>query len=644
MEKIKKWIYVWMLPLAIAGVSGCSDDDAVEALAEPVPLTMSLSSTDLVMGETLDITFTVTGTEEGKTSMNEDLNITMSATTENGAVDQLVFSNFPSVVTLEKGITSKTVSVNVVEEGLNTERSVEISAFARGYRQTNFTQTVTVSDYRYVTVSLKNNSDNSVTEGQTFILVASITTAVDQAINVTVTPKSGEEDQYENLPSTLTIPAGQTSVESDEVTILHDEVETGNETLTLRLTSDNEDHPTSSKKIEITKVDIDGGLGSQITDERWLYADPDQLFVSSKNQAAVQSWGKRNVVVMNEGDPHPNNGGALEAGKWKFWRAYEFHKISSCLTTKNSNDGVYTSTEHPLGFADQNTSAVETAGAVDNAKYSWVTDDGYLRMIALKETAKSSNTGKTFNFGTSAFYANKFMRENSNSTTWASSNIRIYPGMRIETRARIRGADQSGMLPGIWLQGNEQVGGNSTWNNWPDFGEIDVMENNTQHSNVLYRTGVEQTFHFGTLNSPGASTNAGKYNPTYAVTEIAGTIGDFHIYWMEWIDNETVAVGVNGSETRRVTKTEVESAGASWPFTYDVNSEGLYYILTMMFLHKAEPTSTTMEMSYAAARNILKSNPSDERIPRMDIDWVRFWIDDTYRDHDMDYRDDIILY
>ncbi len=75
------------------------------------------------------------------------------------------------------------------------------------------------------------------------------------------------------------------------------------------------------------------------------------------------------------------------------------------------------------------------------------------------------------------------MRGNVNSPTWASSNIRIYPGMRIETRARIRGAENSGMLPGIWLQGNEQVGGDSQWNVWPDFGEIDVMENNTKHGN-----------------------------------------------------------------------------------------------------------------------------------------------------------------
>lgn len=51
-------------------------------LPEPVPLRMSFNSTDLVMGETLEITFDVTGTDEGMKAMNEDVSIKLSATTE----------------------------------------------------------------------------------------------------------------------------------------------------------------------------------------------------------------------------------------------------------------------------------------------------------------------------------------------------------------------------------------------------------------------------------------------------------------------------------------------------------------------------------------------------------------------------------
>ena len=50
-----------------------------------------------------------------------------------------------------------------------------------------------------------------------------------------------------------------------------------------------------------------------------------------------------------------------------------------------------------------------------------------------------------------------------------------------------------------------------------------------------------------------------------------------------------------------------------------------------------------MNMSYKAARNVLKVNP-DIKIPRMEIDWVRFYIDDTYTDHGKPYRKDLILY
>lgn len=129
MKKILEWTYLWMLPLlVVVSMSGCSDDDNVSPLAEPVPLKMTLNSTDLVMGEVLEITFDVTGTEEGRKAMNEDLNIRLSATTDKGAVDQLVFDDFPSVVTLNKGETTKKVQIPVKKEGLNKERSVEISA------------------------------------------------------------------------------------------------------------------------------------------------------------------------------------------------------------------------------------------------------------------------------------------------------------------------------------------------------------------------------------------------------------------------------------------------------------------------------------------------------------------------------------
>lgn len=513
-------------------------------------------------------------------------------------------------------------------------------------------QLLTVSDYHYSRVMIKNNADNTVKEGQSFILTASVNSKLKDALTIAITPEEGVAQYLEGLPAELVIPAGESSVESGLIKMIKstETVADAELKLTLSTVPVASRYPLVANEIVIHRIDMHKNMDTEIRDERWLYEDADQLFVSPQNEDAVKKWGQLNYVVMKEGDPHPNSGNVLPEGKWKFFRAYEFHKIPGCLAKKDSPMGDYTSTDYPLGFADQNTGAVETQGAVDNTKYAYVMDEGYLRMMTLKERAKSGNGGKVWDFGTSAFYSCKFMRGNANSTEWPSSNIRIYPGMRIETRARMRGMENSGMLPGIWLQGNEQVGGNADWNRWPDFGEIDVMENNSRHGNLAYRRGVEQTFHFGSP-IPGACTGGGAYNPTKAVTELAsggknGTIIDeFQIYWVEWIDDETVAIGTNGVETLRVTKAMTEQNGGRWPFSYAVNDEGLYYILTMMFLHKAVPNweATDMNMSYKAARNVLKVNP-DIRIPRMEIDWVRFYIDDTYTDHGKPYRKDLILY
>lgn len=648
MKRINK---LYALVLLSVGLFACKKEPNPEALAEPVPLRMSINSTDLVMGETLEITFDVTGKEEGQLTTNEDILIKLSANTERGAVDQLLFDDFPREVIMRQGEKSKTISIPVKKEGLNREWQVEISAFVRGYKLENALKLLTISDFHYSRVSIKNNADNTVKEGRSFALVASVNSRLKNDLVILVSPEGNIASRFSNLPSRLVIPAGQSSVESEPITMVKSHETKDDEDLRLSFTTEENPsrYPLQNKELIIHRLDIHKGLDTHIRDERWLYEDADQLFVSAKNEDAIKAWGQENYVVMKEGDPHPNSGNRLPANKWYFFRSYEFHKIKSCLTSKASTMGDYTAEDYPLGFADQNTGAVETQGAVDNAKYAYVTDEGYLRMMTLKERSKSGNTGRVFDFGTSAFYSCKFMRENPKSTTWPSSNIRIYPGMRIETRARMRGTDDSGMLPGIWLQGNEQVGGNALWNFWPDFGEIDVMENNSRHGTSGLRYGVEQTYHFGDVTP---ATGKGKYNPTYGVTELASggktgktIIDEFQIYWFEWIDDNTVAIGTNGQETLRITKDMVEQAGARWPFSSTINDEGLYYILTMMFLHKAVPNTRAvqMDMSYLAARNLLKVN-ANAKIPRMEVDWVRFYTDATYSDRGKAYRKDLLLY
>ncbi|MGL5914550.1 MAG: DUF5006 domain-containing protein, partial [Bacteroidales bacterium] len=333
--------------------------------------------------------------------------------------------------------------------------------------------------------------------------------------------------------------------------------------------------------------------------------------------------------------PHPNSGGLLPAGKWKFHRAYEFHNISALFSTANftisPNDPNYKNDRYPLGFANQDTKAVETGGAVDNARYLWVTDEGYLRMVCLEEDARNSAPGNGHNgvlkrFGTSALYSNKFQPNNHASSTNAFNNVRIYPGMRIEIRARVRATIGTGLLPGIWLQGNAAINTGSEWQHWPDYGEIDIMENFSTAPSATRRATIDQTFHLGTV----LGKDENRYSPTIEVVELVNTIDQFHIYWIEWLDEETVRMGVNGAQTIELTKASVLSNGALWPFDVTVNPDGLHFLLTMMFVGGKEPVSNPdMKTTYTQARKELSTNP-DLKIPRMEIDWIRFYKDNTY--------------
>ncbi len=86
-------------------------------------------------------------------------------------------------------------------------------------------------------------------------------------------------------------------------------------------------------------------------------------------------------------------------------------------------------------------------------------------------------------------------------------------------------------------------------------------------------------------------------------------------------------MGVNGKTTITITEAQALANGARWPFTDKVNTEGLYYILTMMFLGKQAPIIINGN-ELSDSKDMLKNNP-DALIPRMEIDWVRFYIDDN---------------
>ena len=130
-----------------------------------------------------------------------------------------------------------------------------MTAFVRGYKVNNPTQTVTISDYHYTTVGIKNSSDNSVQEGTKFVLEASLPVAAEEDLTVTITPEQGQGDRYKDLPTTLVIKKGEMKVESEEIEMVSWESNIADEELTLKLSVDLANHPLASENLLIKKID-----------------------------------------------------------------------------------------------------------------------------------------------------------------------------------------------------------------------------------------------------------------------------------------------------------------------------------------------------------------------------------------------------
>ena len=196
---------------------------------------------------------------------------------------------------MKQGETSKTVSVPV-KDGLNKEHTVEISAFARGYKLENALQLLTVSDYHYSRVMIKNNADNTVKEGQSFILTASVNSKLKDALTIAITPEEGVAQYLEGLPAELVIPAGESSVESGLIKMIKstETVADAELKLTLSTIPVASRYPLVANEIVIHRIDMHKNMDTQIRDERWLYEDADQLFVSPQNEDAVKKWGQLN--------------------------------------------------------------------------------------------------------------------------------------------------------------------------------------------------------------------------------------------------------------------------------------------------------------------------------------------------------------
>ena len=116
--------------------------------------------------------------------------------------------------------------------------------------------------------------------------------------------------------------------------------------------------------------------------------------------------------------------------------------------------------------------------------------------------------------------------------------------------ARIKLPYGPGIWPAFWLLGN-----NKETVNWPQCGEIDIMEYKGQEPNIVH----------GTIHGPVLY--GGK-----AITQTFGLENgrfdtDYHVFAVEWTE-ENIDFYVDETLYKRITRTEVESKKGEWVYDH----------------------------------------------------------------------------
>lgn len=578
---MKKLLYK-MLPacLLAIGLQGCEDETLYNALPEEVPLTMTVNSNAFAMGESLKVDIKVNKDAEGNEVVaNEDFDIYFSAKSGSEDVSNL-FEPFNGIVTFPKGEKEIRVEFPVKKEGLEGRKVVNFLAFARGYKMANSSPVIRVSDYYRVTMSLENNLDNVVMDGGKCVLVAKIDKP--RSIPIRITIEASEEDKayITNFPESLIIPAGASSVKSEEMTLSLNGAVLKSKELKLNFESSSKQNPMTDPALAITLKAIDD---PNLYDPTKVYANPETMFVSSTNKDAVTTWGKiASCVEMKADNVHPT----AELSSWKFINGIEFHKINSSFWGNNP-------AKTPWSLADTNDGPSQLCQSVDNTKFSKITDDGTLKMWAeAGDFAKTGGISGRNPYGAAGFYSCNF---DKNATT-APQFVRIYPGVRIEFKVRLRGV-RDGFIPWITLKDPKEAYRNMNKK------EIDIVRN--EKGNIItqgvYTTQLEAS---KKTSLPTAS--------------------EWNIYWAE-LDDAEIRIGINGSTTVTLKKEDA----SSWPFeksTFSVKDGmpmGLDFIMRLS--PSAERDAGNPIEGWDTVLKSITDYQNDERTPLMEVDWIRFY-------------------
>ena len=572
--------------LLAIGLQGCDDETRYNPLPEAVPLTMTVSGQAFAMGEHLRVDIEVNKDAEGnEVTPNEDFDIYFTAKTGSEDASDL-FDPFSNIVTFPKGEKKIQVDFPVKKEGLKGHKNLNFVAFARGYKMAHSSAVIKVSDYYRITMSLQNNLDNVVLDGGKCVLMAKIDKPRSIPIRITITPKEDERDFFTDLPASLIIPAGASSVKSDEITLGLNGDAIKSKELTLSFESSSKDNPMTEETMAITLKGIDD---PDLYDPTKVYANPEQIFVSSTNKDAVMKWdwGKTAPYCeMKADDMHPTT----DLADWKLLNAVEFHRIGSSYW-----GGAVNEAKTPWSMSDTNDKPSQLCQAVDNAKFSKITEEGILKMWAEYGDFAWTNVSGRSTYGAAGYYSCNFDKNN----TAAPQFVRIYPGIRVEFRVRLGGV-RDGFIP--WIALKDPKDGYRFMNKK----EIDILRN--EKGNFITQS------IYSTTNKVESSKKTSMY-----------TAGEWNIYWAE-VEATEIRIGINGTTTVTLKKEDA----SSWPFdkeSFTKNANGSYmgFDIVMRLSPSAERDAGTPIEGWDTVLKSITDYQNDDRTPRMEIDWVRFY-------------------
>lgn len=329
---------------------------------------------------------------------------------------------------------------------------------------------------------------------------------------------------------------------------------------------------------------------------------PDFMPKDDETQVYERPYEAFTASTMPIGAPHPN--AQLAAAGWKLYTVNEF--TDGVETVKADGSTV----QLPHGLYPFNTAMMNESAIVRNEECARI-EDGRLIMEAHR-LAESVNTGMTNQYNPTGIVD----YEHASFRTYPSRNTQGYgdwftlrPYMRFEVR--YRRTNTQGFNNAVWFQGNvlthPEYQGNVPW---PDYGEIDLLENPKQNANSQV---VHYTLHCGAFYS--GLGNARTF--TLANDDLTR----WNTFWMELYPDKVV-MGVNGRQTLVVNKAATDTTFAKWPWD---QADGFYLIFSTGMYDRARSSRN----SWAGA-----IRPADfddpENLPTMEFDWVRVYVNDNY--------------